>query len=228
MANLLKWDQIGERTYETGVDQVVLYPQKDGAYPVGVAWNGITSINENPSGAEDNPFYADNIKYVTLKSAEELGFTIECFTYPPEWKQCNGEEEIAAGVVVSQQNRNTFGLCYRTKIGNDTENIDHGYTLHLLYGASASPSEKGYQTINDSPEPIAFSYEGTTIPIPVTGYKPTSSISIDSTKADKTKLEELEKILYGVEAVTEGETTSDEVKARLPLPDEIVEMFAEG
>lgn len=221
----LKWDQIGQKIYETGVDQGILYPQKDGTYPEGFAWSGLTQVTETPSGAEDTSFYADNIKYLTLKSAEELSLTIECYTYPDEWKQCNGEEEVAEGVVLAQQSRNTFGLCYRTKIGNDTNGHDFGYKLHLIYGASASTSEKGYQTINDSPEPIAFSYEASTTPVAVEGYKPTSLIVIDSTKVDPTKLNQLIDILRGTDG-TEG--SGEGTTARLPLPDEIVQLFAEG
>lgn len=223
---LLKWDQAGERLYETGVDHGVLYPQKAGAYPKGVAWNGLISVTESPSGAEDNPLYADNMKYLNIKSNEDYGATIECYTYPDEWAACNGEADLATGVTLGQQRRNTFGLSYRTNIGNDTDGNDHGYKLHLVYGCSASPSEKSYSTINDSPEAITFSYEVTTTPIPVSGndidgnpFKPTAVITIDSTKVSKEKLEELEKILY-------GEDDGDD--ARLPLPDELKEIFAEG
>lgn len=223
---LLKWDQTGERLYETGVDHGVLYPQKAGAYPKGVAWNGLISVTESPSGAEDNPMYADNMKYLNIKSNEDYGATIECYTYPDEWAACNGEADLATGVTLGQQRRNTFGLSYRTNIGNDTDGNDHGYKLHLVYGCSASPSEKNYSTINDSPEAITFSYEVTTTPIPVSGndidgnpFKPTAVITINSTKVSKEKLEELEKILY-------GEDDGDD--ARLPLPDELREIFAEG
>lgn len=222
---MLKWDQAGERLYETGVDHGVLYPQKSGAYPKGVAWNGLISVTESPSGAEDNPLYADNMKYLNIKSNEDYGATIECYTYPDEWSACNGEADLAVGVTLGQQRRNTFGLSYRTNIGNDTEGNDHGYKLHLVYGCSASPSEKGYSTINDSPEAITFSYEVTTTPIPVDGkdldgnpFKPTAVITINSTKVDPEDLAELEKILYG----------SEEEDARLPLPDELKTIFAEG
>lgn len=224
----LKWDQIGERTYETGVDHGVLYPQKDGAYPVGFAWNGLTNVTETPSGAEDNKVYADNIAYLNIKSAEEFGATIECITYPPEWAACNGEAELADGVMLGQQKRNTFGLCFRTRIGNDTQGDDYGYKLHLIYSASASPSEKSYATVNDSPEAISFSYELTTTAIPIEGtdkdgkpLRPVASITIDSTKADKEKLKTLEDILYGKDG-EEGVAT----EARLPLPDEIATIFA--
>lgn len=223
---LLQWDQTGERIYETGVDHGVLYPQKEGAYPKGVAWNGLINITESPSGAEDNPLYADNMKYLNIKSNEDYGATIECYTYPDEWAACNGEADLAEGVTLGQQGRNTFGLSYRTNIGNDTDGNDHGYKLHLVYGCSASPSEKGYATINDNPEAITFSFEVTTTPIPVSGmsldgkpFKPTAVVTINSTKVDKAKLAELEKILY-------GEESGDD--ARLPLPDEIKEIFAAG
>lgn len=226
---MLKWDQTGERLYETGVDHGVLYPQKGGAYPLGVPWNGLISVTESPSGAEDNPLYADNMKYLNIKSNEDYGATIECYTYPDEWAACNGEADLAPGVTLGQQRRNTFGLSYRTNIGNDTDGNDHGYKLHLVYNCSASPSEKGYSTINDSPEAITFSYEVTTTPIPVTGndldgnpFKPTAVITIDSTKVSPENLAALEKILYGSDEDS-GDTT-----ARLPLPDELRTIFAEG
>lgn len=227
MARLLEWDKVGERTYETGVDRGVLYLQVSGAYPEGAAWNGLTSVSESPSGAESTALYADNMKYLNLKSAEEFGATIECYTYPPEWKKCDGQAELAKGVTIGQQTRQNFGFCYRTKKGNDTEGEDYGYILHLIYGCSASPSEKSYETINDSPDAITFSYEITTTPINVEGHKPTAVITIDSTEVDSAKLKSLEEILYGTAAVT-GETPTAEVKARLPLPDEIVTLFAAG
>lgn len=227
MARLLEWDKVGERTYETGVDRGVLYPQVSGAYPEGVAWNGLTSVSESPSGAESTALYADNMKYLNLKSAEEFGATIECYTYPQEWKKCDGQAELAKGVTIGQQTRQNFGFCYRTKKGNDTEGEDYGYILHLIYGCSASPSEKSYETINDSPDAITFSYEITTTPINVDSHKPTAVITIDSTEVDADKLKSLEEILYGTAAVT-GETPTAEVKARLPLPDEIVTLFAAG
>lgn len=221
----IKWDQIGERLYKTGVDHGVLYPQLNGAYPKGVAWNGLTTVTESPSGAEDNPQYADNIKYLNLKSAEEFGLTIECFTYPVEWAQCNGEVDVIEGVRVQQQRRNTFGFSYRTKLGNDTEGDDHGFELHLVYGCSASPSEQTNSTVNDSPEAATFSYEITTTPVAISGldkngkpYKPTSHLVINSTVIDKEKLAKIEEVLYG----TEGDTGTD---GRLPLPDEIITML---
>lgn len=237
----IRWDQIGEKYYETGVDHGVLYPQKNGIYPKGVAWNGLTAVNESPSGAENNALYADNIKYLNLKSTEEYGATIECYTYPDEWAECNGESELATGVMIGQQRRNTFGFSYRTKKGNDTENEDYGYKLHLVYGASASPSEKSYATINDSPEAITFSFEITTTPVAVSGlgpdgkpFKPTASITIDSTLVPKEKMAALEEILYGTDATGTstyvGEPSVDEgtgTDGRLPLPDEIKELFAD-
>ena len=220
----LKWDQIGERLYETGVDHGVLYPvNANGAYPKGVAWNGLTAVNESPSGAEANPQYADNIKYLNLMSAEEFGASIEAFTYPDEWMECDGSKEIAPGVTIGQQARKSFGLCYRTKIGNDIDGVDHGHKLHLVYAAMAQPSEKNFGTINDSPEAINFSWELTTTPIDVPGFKPTAALVFDSTKCDATKLAALEAILYGTDA---GEGT--ETEARLPLPAEIITLMAAG
>ena len=215
----LIWDQTGERFYETGVNQGVLYPQgANGTYPKGVAWNGLTAVTESPSGAEATPLYADNIKYLNLISAEEFGATIEAYTYPDEFAQCDGSAEIAKGVMIGQQSRKTFGLSYKTTLGNDVEGNDHGYKLHIIYGALAAPSEKGYATINDSPEAITFSWEVTTTPVSVTGFKPTASIVIDSTKVNAPKLAALEDILYG----------TDEKEARLPLPDEVVTLMGDG
>lgn len=209
----LVWDKTGERYYETGVDHGVLYPvQEDGAYSKGVAWNGLTAVTESPSGAEASPIYADNIKYLNLMSAEEFGATVEAYTYPDEWAECDGSAAIAEGVFIGQQSRKTFGLSYRTVVGNDVKGSDYGYKLHLIYGALAAPSEKAYATINDSPEAITFSWELTTTPVSVDGFKPTACVTIDSTKADKTKLAALEAILYG----------SESEEARLPLPNEVV------
>lgn len=210
----LKWDQTGERLYETGVSKGVLYPLVSGAYPKGVAWNGLTAVNENPSGAEPTPLYADNIKYLNLMSAEEFGATIEAYMYPDEFSECNGEAELTAGVAIGQQARKLFGLSYQTKIGSDQDN-DLGYKIHLIYGALAAPSEKAYATVNDSPEAITFSWEISTTPVEVTGAKPTASLTIDSTKVEPAKLAAFEKILYG------DETN----EARLPLPDEVVTLF---
>lgn len=214
------WDAAGERKFETGVDHGVLYPLQTGGYTKGVAWNGLTAVNQTPSGAEANPQYADNIKYLNLISAEDFGATIEAFTYPDEFALCDGSAEPSPGVMIGQQTRKKFGMCYRTLLGNDKAGQEHGYKLHLIYGATASPSERAYNTINDSPEAITFSWEVTTEPVEVPGYKPTALLEIDSTKADATKLAALEEILYGTE----------DVEARLPLPEEIIEMFktAEG
>lgn len=207
----LVWDQTGERLYETGVRNGVLYIPTAGVYSKGVAWNGLTAVTESPSGAEATPLYADDIKYLNLMSTEEFGATIEAYTYPDEFAECDGSAALVDGVYIGQQARKTFGLCYRTTVGNDTEGYDYGYKLHIIYGCLAAPSEKGYATINDSPEAITFSWEVTTTPVNVTGAKPTASITIDSTKADATKLAALEDILYG----------SESEEARLPLPDEI-------
>ena len=213
----LVWDQTGERFYETGVKQGVLYPQGiDGTYPTGVAWNGLTAVTESPSGAEPTPIYADDIKYLNLLSTEEFGATIEAYTYPDEFAQCDGSAEIATGVMIGQQSRKVFGLSYKTTLGNDTDGNDYGYKLHIIYGALAAPSEKGYATINDSPEAITFSWEVTTTPVSVTGFKPTATITIDSTKVNAAKLAALEAILY-------GDTTNE---ARLPLPDEIATLMS--
>ncbi len=208
----ITWDQSGERIYETGVKQGVLYPQASGGtYPTGVAWNGLTAVTESPSGAEATALYADDIKYINLMSTEEFGATIEAYTYPDEFAQCDGSASLTEGVVIGQQARKAFGLCYRTTVGNDVDGNDYGYKLHIIYGALASPSEKAYATINDSPEAITFSWEITTTPVSVTGFKPTATIAIDSTKVDKDKLKSLEDILYG----------SESEEPRLPLPDEI-------
>ena len=206
------WDQTGEKLYETGVKNGVLYPQSsDGSYPKGVAWNGLTAVTESPSGAEPTPLYADDIKYLNLMSAEEYAATVEAYTYPDEFAECDGSAEIAPGVSIGQQKRKSFGMSYKTVLGNDTENNAYGYKLHLIYGALAAPSEKAYATINDSPEAITFSWELSTTPVSVNGFEPTASITIDSTKVDAEKLKSLEAILYG----------SESEEARLPLPDEV-------
>lgn len=210
------WDAIGEHTFETGVRNGVLYlKDAEGAYSNGVAWNGLTSVSESPEGAEPTDLYADDIKYLTLMSAENFKATIEAYTYPVEFEECDGSATIAKGVVIGQQSRKPFGLCYRTAIGNDTDGNEHGYKLHIVYGCQASPSEKQYSTINDSPEAITFSWEVSTTPVNVNGKKPTATLIIDSTKADKAKLTALEAILYG----------SESTEPRLPLPDEIATLM---
>lgn len=214
----LIWDATGKRVYETGVRNGVLYPMVDGAYPKGVVWNGLTAVTESPSGAESTPLYADDIKYLNLISAEEFGATVEAYTYPEEFAECDGSATLVKGVTIGQQPRKTFGMSYRTVIGNDVNNESHGYKLHLIYGAVATPSEKAYSTINDSPEAITFSWELTTTPVNVTGFKPTACLTIDSTKVDKEKLTALEDILYGTQ----------EAEARLPLPDEIATLMNPG
>ena len=216
----LKWDQTGERLYETGVKNGVLYPlSSEGTYSGGVAWNGLTAVTESPSGAEATPLYAYDIKYLNLFSTEEFGATIEAYTYPDEFAECDGSKSIADGVFIGQQPRKTFGMCYRTALGNDTEGSDHGYKLHIIYGAKATPTEKAYATINDSPEAITFSWELSTTPVNVTGFKPTASVVIDSTKCNAEKLASLEEILYGKDPSTLG--GEDGTEPRLPLPDEI-------
>jgi len=217
MAKLV-WDQSGKRTYETGVQKGVLYPmQTGGAYSLGVAWNGLTAVTESPSGAEASPIYADDIKYLSLMSAEEFGATIEAYTYPDEFGVCDGSAELDAGVTIGQQSRGVFGLCYRTTLGNDTEGAAYGYKLHLIYGALAAPSEKGYKTVNDSPEAITFSWAVTTTPVAVTGFKPTASLTIDSTKVSAAGMLAIEGVLYG------GATAPI---ASLPLPDAVLALIA--
>lgn len=208
----LEWDKVGERLYETGVDQGVLYVQDEtGAYPEGVAWNGLRSVSESPSGAEPSPLYADNIKYLNLLSTEEFAATIGAYYSPEEFDACDGTATLAKGVTIGQQKRKTFGLCYRTKIGNDIDGDEHGYKIKIIYGALAKPSQKEYQSVNNDPSAIELSWEVSTTPVKVTGMKPTATLEIDSTKIDAEKLKSLEDVLYG----------SGENKARLPLPDEI-------
>lgn len=212
----LLWDQTGQRLYETGVNKGVLYPQAStGLYPKGVAWNGLTAVTESPSGAEATPLYADNIKYLNLMSAEEFGATIEAYMYPDEFAACNGEAELTAGVSIGQQARTSFGLSYQTIVGNDVDSNAHGYKIHLIYGALAAPSEKAYATVNDSPEAITFSWEVTTTPVEVSGFKPTATLVIDSTKVEAEKMAAIEAILYG----------SESEDARLPLPDEVLSII---
>lgn len=211
----LEWDKTGERLYETGIDHGVLYPYASGAPGTGVAWNGLTSVTESPSGAESNPQYADNIKYLNLRSAEEFGGTIEAFTYPEEWAECDGSKSPSKGIYFGQQTRKMFGLSYRTKLGNDTDGDDYGYILHLVYGATASPSERQYQTINDSPEPVTFSWEFDTQAVAVEGYKPVAHIEINSKLVDAQKLAAFEKKLYG----------DTDTEPGLPLPAEVLTLF---
>ena len=213
------WDEVGERFYETGVKNGVLYPQDStGAYPKGVAWNGLTAVNENPSGADANDIYADDDLYLTLRGKEIFGATIEAYTYPDEFGVCDGSAELAQGITIGQQTRKAFGLSYRTAIGNDVDGVDHGYKLHLIYGATASPSSKNYQTINDNPEAMTLSWEIKTTPIKVTGHKPTACLTIDSTKVAEGVMKKIEDKLYGTES---GEAT-------LPTPDEILALVTTG
>ncbi len=215
----LKWDQTGERFYETGSKMGVLYPvDETGAYSKGAAWSGLTAVTESPSGAEATPLYADDIKYLNLMSAEDFGFSIEAYTFPDEFAECDGSAEIAPGISIGQQKRKMFGMCYRTVLGNDVDGNDYGYKLHLIYGAMAAPSERAYATVNDSPEAITFSWECTTTPVTVTGFKPTAHLEINSKKVDAEKLAALEAVLYG----------SESEEARLPLPDEIVTLIGEA
>lgn len=221
MSKRLVWDAVGERLFETGVKQCVLYPidKVSGTYNKGVAWNGVTSVSESPSGAEATDLYADDAKYLSLLSAETFGCTVEAYTYPEEFEACDGTAQLTAGVTIGQQARSVFGLCYRTTVGNDVDGNDHGYKLHIIYGCKATPSEKSYSSINDSPEAITFSWTVNTTPVSVEGFKPTASLVIDSTKVDKSKLSKLEDVLYG----------SELTDPRLPLPNEIVGILtAEG
>ena len=218
----ITWDDTGKRFYETGVKMGVLYPiQSDGRYSKGVAWNGLTAVTESPSGAEATPLYADDIKYLNLISNEEFGATIEAYTYPDEFAECDGSAALATGVMIGQQTRKTFGLCYRTSLGNDVEGSDYGYKLHMIYGCLAAPSEKAYATINDSPEAITFSWEVSTTPVSVTGFKPTSQITIDSTKVKAEKLAALEDVLY-------GKASDESTGPRLPLPNEVATLMADS
>lgn len=225
----LKWDEPGKRTYETGIENGVLYlAADDGSYPEGIAWNGLTGVEENPSGAESNKIYADNMNYLTLLSAEDFGCTIKAYTYPDAFEACNGEAELITGAVIGQQSRATFGLVYKTKIGNDVKGDAYGYKLHLIYGCKVSPSQKSYNTINDSPEAIEFSWEASCTPVNVTGYKATCTLVIDSTKfPDETsgeknaKLAALEAQLFG----QDGGTGTTGITANLPLPDEVLDIL---
>lgn len=215
----LKWDQIGERLYETGVDKVVLFPMEStGQYGTGVAWNGISAVNESPSGAEPTALYANNGKYLNLISNEDFAATIEAFTYPDEFEECDGSKEIAPGVVIGQQKRKVFGLAYRTLLGNDVDGNDHGYKLHLVYGCLAAPSENNHSTVNDSPEAGTMSWSVSTTPVEVADAKPTATVTIDSTKADQTKLKKLEDMLYGTE----------QAESKLPLPAEVITLMKDA
>lgn len=218
---LLEWDKTGERFYEIGVKKGVLYPQANGIYPKGVAWNGLSTVTESPDGGEVTDIYADDIKYLQIRSVENFKGTIEAYYYPDEFAACNGEVEPATGVRIGQQARKPFGFSYVTSIGNDEDQQDHGYKINLVWGATVSPTEETHETINDSPEPEPFSWEFDTIPVAVTGFKPTAHMEIDSTKADATKLAQLEAILYGTPA--DGQTAA--VDARLPLPDEVIDIL---
>ena len=221
----LVWDKTGEHYYEAGVKNGVLYPMSaSGTYPKGVAWNGLTAITESPSGAEATALYADDIKYLNLMSNEEFGATVEAYTYPDEFAECDGSASLTEGVYIGQQARKTFGLCYRTTLGNDSKGNDYGYKLHIIYGAMASPSEKAYSTINDSPDAITFSWELSTTPVAVANFKPTASLTIDSTKVNAEKLAALEEILYGKDGTGEDNSVGA-VDPRLPLPDEIATLM---
>ena len=221
----LQWDQTGTRLYETGVEKGVLFPYKNGEYQTGVAWNGLTGVTESPSGAENTALYAYNIKYLNLMSNEEFGATIEAYTYPEQFAECDGSASLSTGVVIGQQKRIPFGLSYVTKLGNDSDGVDHGYKIHIIYGAMASPSEKGYATINDSPEAITFSWEITTTPVEIVvegkKFKPTACITIDSTKVDEDALGELEDMLYGTDAAGSGTGTAP----TFPMPSDIIDIF---
>lgn len=221
----IEFDKIGERRWETGVDHGVLYEYSNGAYTNGVAWNGLTSVSESPSGADNTDLYADNIKYLTLRSAEQLGLTVEAYTYPSEFEKYDGIEEVATGVKFGQQTRGTFGLCFRTNLGTDL-NQDAGYKLHLVYGCSASPSDRGYQTVNDSPEALTFSWTLTTNPVIVEGHKPVALITIDSTLVDADKLTSFLDILYGTDADPSATPPTEGTVATLPLPEDVIKHFA--
>lgn len=215
MARLI-WDEVGQRFFETGVKNGVLYVQdNDGSYKNGVVWNGLTAVTESPSGAEETPLYADDVKYLTLRSAEEFGATVEAYTYPEEFEQCDGSASIADGVTIGQQARRAFGLCYRTSVGNDIQGQNYSYKLHLIYGCTVAPSEKSYSTINDNPEAITFSWELSTVPVPVDGFSPTASLVIDASKVDEGKMQLLENALFGDESN----------EAKLLLPNEIMELL---
>ncbi len=223
----IKWDQVGEKKYETGADRGVVYPLNTNtkAYDHGYAWNGLTSVSENPSGADTNDLYADNIKYASLRGAEDFGATIEAYTYPDEFALLDGTAELSTGITIGQQDRGTFGFSYRTLIGDDVQGTTAGYKIHLIYGASVSPSEKSYETVNDSPDAITFSWELTTTPVNVTGHKPTSVLTLDTTKLSAAQVKAIEDVLYGTDANEDATEPSVGTDARLPLPDEVVEII---
>ena len=215
MAKLV-FNNVGERLFETGVKNGVLYVMGDeGAYENGVVWNGLTAVTESPSGAETTPLYADDVKYVVIYAAEEFGATVEAYTYPEEFEQCDGSAAISEGITIGQQTRKSFGMCYKTSVGNDVQGQDYGYKIHIIYGAKAAPSEKSYSTINDSPEAVTFSWELSTVPVPVEGHNPTATMVIDSTRVPADKMKLIEAKLYG----------SEESDATLPLPDEILALI---
>ena len=215
MAKLI-FNNVGERLFETGVKNGVLYVMgDDGAYGNGVVWNGLTAVTESPSGAETTPLYADDVKYVVIYAAEEFGATVEAYTYPEEFEQCDGSAAISEGITIGQQTRKSFGMCYKTSVGNDVQGQDYGYKIHIIYGAKAAPSEKSYSTINDSPEAVTFSWELSTVPVPVEGHNPTATMVIDSTRVPAEKMALIEAKLYG----------SEEAEATLPLPNEILELI---
>ena len=215
MAKLI-FNNVGERLFETGVKNGVLYVMgDDGAYENGVVWNGLTAVTESPSGAETTPLYADDVKYVVIYAAEEFGATVEAYTYPEEFEQCDGSAAISDGITIGQQTRKSFGMCYKTSVGNDVQGQDYGYKIHIIYGAKAAPSEKSYSTINDSPEAVTFSWELSTVPVPVEGHNPTATMVIDSTRVPAEKMALIEAKLYG----------SEEAEATLPLPNEILELI---
>lgn len=219
MAYYIAWDESGKKLYETGSKMAVLYPQKiDGSYDYGVAWSGLTGVDESPSGADATDLWADDIKYLSIRSAEEFGFTIKAYMYPDEFGECDGTAEVATGMTVFQQSRRGFGLCYRTTVGNDAAYNDYGYKLHLIYGATCAPSSRSFSTINDSPSAIEFSWECKTTPIAIPGFKPSAEIVLDSTKIDPVKMAQIESILYGT-AGTPG------TKPRLPMPAELIEIL---
>lgn len=227
MCPALVWDDVSERLYETGVDHGVLYVagsgEDAGTYPLGVVWNGLTAVTESPEGAESNAQYADNIKYVNIVSAEDFKATIEAFTYPDEFAECDGSVAVITGVNIGQQPRKTFGMAYRTVIGNDTDGQSHGYKIHLIYGCTAAPSEKAYNTINDSPEAITFSWEVSTTTVPVSGHKPTATLVLDSTKLEDYQMKAIENVLFGTDPDTAAGTTGTD--PRLPLPDEVISII---